>query len=831
MSIEGTPGVLPPGASQPSSDFIRGQVYETAPGQLVAPATIIQTVAGARAIYLSYRQESLSRIQLYAEIEGLLAGNPPYSPQDLAQHRLSYLSNFNPLDARALYEKAALAYWNLLNEAQYLAKFEIQGQDPALVDITDTMAKHFNAVVREWSSFNVVFNTLAGQLVRFGISPVLWSDERDWRFRTIELSRFFVEDQAQSDIEQVTRIFVESIFTVQYLYQTYQTFEHLLEKGKLSESRWDYDVCPWNLIELSKLLVYRANSSAKTDFNMGAIVDMMDLQRRLQNRDLTLNAIFSDDVRIVTMLSKEYTGQISHYMFDRIFDTGNFLYFVPNQYKCMDEGLVIFTASPGEFTIHSNRGLGHKIFSGAQAMMQLDCSAVDAGRMAATPLFQSPATGAKDFETIRIYPGAAVNIGAAEFVPNTMGENLAQITGLSRFILQKLQFNTANSGDDPANPDADQGSLSAPQARMKAFKEFSVLKNSISHFYKLFDLVIKNMVIKMLNSKKGYPGYEAAAKWKKLCIADGVPEQMFSVSDSDYYGLPDGWTVTATRVVGDGSQAAKILGLESMLPIASSLGPKGARELNKQWVMATMGSEYVPAFLADADDTDAASGGATVAGLENAVMQVGMSPIFSKDNDQKAHFVTHLALGNNLIRLIKQQQLTAVAADKTFTVLIPHMQEHWQAMQNNIYTSQFVEQMKHPWKELQDYAILNRKNAQSELEANIKKQQEAQAQQQQVLNDEQLKNLKAQGDERRADFKVNSQVNRAQEANQQKAEVMREKVQLDSSNQQLKTTLQARNETVKQQQDQVAQEPLNSLRSNLEDDSGGIAEPPASETI
>lgn len=825
MTIVGEPGVLPSPNPAALSDSVRAQVYETGPGKLNAPATIIQTTQGARAIYLQYRQEHLARIQLYAEIEGLIAGNPPYSPQDLAQHRLSHLSNFNPLDARSLYEKAALAYWNLINEAQYLAKFEIQGDAPELVDVCDSLTKHFNSVVREWPSFDVVFNTLAGQLVRFGVSPVLWPDERDWRWRTIELSRFFVEDQAQTDIEQVTRIFVESIFTVQYLYQVYQAYEHLLDKAKLDGGGWDYNVCPWNLLEISRLMVYYANSSAKTTFNDGAIVDFMDLQRRLQNSDLSLNAIFSDDLRIVTMLSKEYNGKISHYMFDRIWDAGNFLYFVPDQYKCMEDALVIFTASPGEFTIHSNRGVGHKIFSCANAMMQLDCSAVDAGRMAATPIFQSPATGTKDFEPIRLWLGAPMNIGTAEFVENKMGANLTQLTGLSRYLLQKLQFNTANSGDDPAFPDADKGSLSSPQARMKAFKEFSVLKNNIAHFYKLFDLVVKNMVIKMLHSKEGYPGYEYAKEWKDRCIADGVPDILFSVKDDSYFGLPKGWSVSATRVVGDGSQAAKILGLESLLPISRDFGPRESREFKKQWIMATMGSEYVPAFLQDSDDADSMSGGASLAGCENGMMQAGMAPIFSADNDQKAHFVTHLALGNNLIRLRKQQQLTAVAADKTFVILVPHMLEHWNQLQRSPFSQQYVMRMKDAWKDLQEYAVLNRKNAQSEYQAAIKKQQAQQQQTQQVLTDEQLKTIKLQGDERRADYKVQSQVARAKEANETRGEVMREKNQLDANNQRIKNTMDARNKSLAQQEQATAEAPLDELRVDLDSISGGIANP------
>ena len=61
-------------------------------------------------------------------------------------------------------------------------------------------------------------------------------------------------------------------------------------------------------------------------------------------------------------------------------------------------------------------------------------------------------------------------------------------------------------------------------------------------------------------------------------------------------------------------------------------------------------------------------------------MRLGESPIFSPNNDNRTHLQVHLALGNDTIRRIQQQQMSAVEADKIFTVLIPHMAEHWQVI-------------------------------------------------------------------------------------------------------------------------------------------------------
>lgn len=806
--------------SPTAQDYLRGQITQPTPDNLKPPKNILTSIQGARALYFQYRTQNLPRVVLYAQIEGLIAGNPPYDPGDLAANRLSHLANFNPLDARATYEKAALAYWNLLNETEMIADFKLDIEIPQSIEWSDTIARHFNDVVRSWESFNVVFNTLAAQIVKFGISPVLWTDERDWRWRTIELNRFFVEDQAQTDMDLLTTVCVESIWTAQFLYEVYTQFEYIIPKAKKEDGTWDYTVCPWNLTELSNLLLAKANTWAKTEFN-SQFFDFMDLQRKIQNNDLNFNAVFSDSFRIVSHFQKECDDKVSHYMYDRIYDAGNFLYFADRQYEKMQEGILIFTASPGEFTIHSNRGVGHKIFSTSQALMQLDNSMVDMARMAATPLLKTINALGKDFEPIRFYPGVATNIGAAEFQQNTMGENINQLIGLSQYLSAKLQANLTSSGDEPAAPDVGKGSLSPAQAKAQDYKEFGVSKNNIAHFYTQFTTVIRNMVIKMLRSKKGWPGYEFAKRWKDRCIRDGVPAELFSVR-SDSFELPPLWSVEASRAAGDGSTLARIMGLQELGPIAGDFGPNETFEYKKQWIMATMGKSFVYAFTQDSKpegDSD------SLASVENAIMRLGESPQVSVSNNQKGHFVAHLALGNDTMRRRHQQQMSSVEADKIFTVLIPHMDEHMQIMMRSPFSQAIIEDVKKPYSQLKDYAVLNHKNATKELEAALRKQQEQQEQTQQVLNDEQLKNLKAQGDENRANIKVQSQVQRASEANQTRAEVMREKVQLDAQNKRLAVQYEGQAKTLKAQQDAVEELPIDELRSQIENGTGGVGNP------
>jgi len=756
---------------------IRNPIKQPEAGKFEAPQNIISNPTAAKALYYIYRADHLKRIALYAQIEGLIAGNPPYDPVDLAQNGLSHIANFNPLDARALYERGALAYWNLLNQAQTVSHFTIRGEDPQLVSWAQTMSFHWDRVVRKWPSFATQVNTMTGQLVKFGISPIVWSDERDWTWRTIELSKFFVSDQALSDIEQLTSVFVETTYTAQYLWEIYSEYQN-----KKDETNW-------NLDELGKFLVFKANSFAK--LNNQQIVDMMDLQRRLQNGDIGYDVLFNDDIRIVSQLQQEYDGKITHFMFDPTYaECENFLYEASNQYEDLGEALSIFTMSPGEFTIHSNRGLGHKIFSGCQAMMQLDCSIIDMARMSSTPLIKNPATGVQDFSTIRFISGVPTDIGMADFVQNQLGANIEQLIGASQYMLNKINYNSANSGDDPGSPDRNVGSIAPSQARMKAFKEFAVLKNNIAHFYSQFDNVIANMTVKMLHSKQGYPNYKYVKEWKDLCMADGVPEVIFETKGAKTNEMPRHLEVRATRVAGDGSQLALIMALEAFAPSVAALGAEGQRNYLKQLTTALFGRDYIPAFLGN-EEPDESAGGASLAAVENAIMRSGESPVFSPDNEQRSHVAIHLALGTQVIEEIQQQNLDIVLADKIFNVLIPHGAEHMQAIANNPYDAGFLGTVKKPWEQISEYARLNRKNAGQKLKAELQKKQKAAEQQQEVMSDIQRKDAVAQADIQRKGLESTEKMARAQEQSDTRASLSKEKIQKDAENKRLEIQLDA----------------------------------------
>lgn len=759
-------------------DPLIGRVVKESATEFKAPDLIVKNIITSRSIYERLRADHLNRVVTYAEIWGLLQGNPPYDPAELKAAGLEHVSNFNDMSARAVFERACLAYSNLFLNVQTMVRFVIRHPfaDPQLTQYAQIMARNWDFAVRTyWRSFMINLASLTSQLVMYGLSPALFWDERDPRWRVVELNKFLVPNRAQSDLDLLTTVMVETEFTVQQLWGYYREF-----KGKKDS--------PWNVKVIGDLLV-QIGASIYSDTTTP--FDPLDFEKQMMSGSVDFSRAYSDSVKIVSEFQVEYNGKVSHYMFHRYFTdlgqvaqqlnlTDGYIFAQEDQYESISEALVIFTMNPGEFTLHENRGLGHKIYSLAQAKIQLDCAVVDAAKIGSTIFIKSPNINTKDAEQIRWNPGAPTNLGSAELVPNNIGANIQGAIGAAQYIGSLIQFNMTYSGQDPGQPDASQGSVSPTQARLQAYREFSVLKNYISHFQNNLDYLFQNMTAKMLRSKEGWPWHAMCAAWIDRCIEDGVPKEIFELKKSDRSGwlMPSHLECYAVRLAGAGSQVAMLMGLQEVKEIISSFGTKGQKTFQRDFITATLGAESIDAYIDSDAEANAQSGGVSEAALENAVMlKLNMPAAFSPDNDQKAHITTHMRDLTAVIQQVVQQQMTPIQAEPYFELAVPHLSQHVQYEQQNIFAQAFFKQIQPGYNQIVQYATLNKKNAAKMLEAQQKQQATDQQATQTVMTDAQRKDFQAQADEKRKNFSLTQQNARQDDQHETKKKALEDSTQ------------------------------------------------------
>lgn len=769
------------------SPFIRGMITRKEDGTLLAPDLIIKTLSAAYNQYTNVRQDSIERNLTYAAVEGQIGGNPPFDQAELDANGLGHIANFNNFKARSGYEKVAQGYWNLINATEVFVKVSIGSKlIPDAASHAETMARHFSDIVKEWEDFHTNFNLLGAQLVKIGISPVMLPHEDSFMWETIEASRFFIPSQSQSFISKLTNICVETTYTVQSLYQIY--------------TKTDED-SSWNREALEDFLILRANAlTPATD----PVQTPMQLQLFINSNSSAVNTYFTDTVRLVNMFQQEYSdGKISHYIFSadqfntthnnskgyEDDDTKDFLFFVPKQYDCIEDVVIIFTADPGEWLIHSNVGQGQKMFAPAQAINMLDCNIVNMANISATPLIRTLATGGREVSPIRMYPGVLTDIGTAEFVQNNMGANINQLVVASQYLTQGIETNTINSGDNPGTPDASNASIAPSQARNQVFQEFAVLKNVVAHFYTIFDKLVRRMFIRMLKSTAADPGHAYAEEFKRRCIEDGVPEILFDTAKKGLHGLPIQFrSVKASRVAGDGSTLARIMGLEALDKIAPTFNQKEMASYKKEWVASTVGVDYIDMFASSDDQADETSGGHSLAVVENNFMTIGKKAGFSPDNEQGPHTETHMALLMETVKGVQASEMSPVDAAKVLDLAIPHTLEHIQYMQKSpMFYSQILNAIDKPFSQIIKFAELNKKNAEAMIQAAMEKQQKDAAATQAIMDDKERKDFTARADAARKDESVAAANDRADKANQTRGKIMEKKTDADIENKNKKT--------------------------------------------
>lgn len=805
----------------------RGLIVQEPSGKLKAPKNIIMTVSAARTYYDNARQEHLDRIFLASQIIGLVGGNPPYDQAELAKAGLDHVTNANFLDAKALFERTALTFWNLINNNSYLIKFELrryQGQkDQDYTTWAEVMSRNWTKVITErWSDFATEFSTMAAQLVMLGLSPVIQKDENSFKWESVDYSRFYVPNNTLSNVSKWDYFCIDTPYQMQYLWGVYDVLSQLSEKER--------NDAPWDIEALEMFLLQRANNIIKTTAG-GAFQNMVDLQVGFQNGNLNQAAIFSDTVPLTTLCYKEYDGKISTYIFDPITGTTGerFLFKVTGQYNSFQEVLIAFTYSAGERYIHGNRGVGHKIFPACQALMQLDCSTIDMGKMASTPIVESPATLGQNIDPIKFIPGVVTNIGTAKLAQNNLGSNTGQVIQISQYVQRKIAQNAQLSGDDTSIPDQDKGSRSADEVKSQNIKEFSIGKQTVYHFYKTFDILLNQMVIKMYHCPKDHPDYEVFNEWKEYCIEEGVPEELFKINGAKKGELPKFLCVKAARVAGDGSSLGLMMGLKQVGGIAGGFSAKGQFNYRADIINSALGADYTQRYLGDAQMPDEAQGGASLARLENIAVKSGELPQAERDNQQKAHIGSHFSDAMNVVKQVQAQEMNPIEADGYFALMLPHIHEHVDFVSEDSLNQQYVEQLTPQLRQLDKFAQLNRVRAQKMQQAELRRR----AQEEQAMTADQMeqdrKDMIAERDAARSDYKVKEQVERAKEANQTRADVMKSGVEKKAENERLAIRLKADNEKdknrIQQPKEILASRTTEEIQSSLQNSVGTTPNP------
>ena len=740
----------------------------------VAPMRVIPTAQAALAIYRNLRDRNLKRIGGYQKIQGMLDGNPPYNPARMMKEGLSDMCNVNWKDGEALYRQAVLAYWSLFNQVEFIADFKVtldepkemsmgegsgytpEGRKAASVmnaELGKIISEEWNNVIRSWPSFNKRMNFHQGELLKFGLNAIIWPDERDWRFKPVSVKNFIVPDNTENDMEMIDLICIENTYSARYLWEVYDSLS-------------DGDNGVWNKKVLGDLLVRLANISDVNAYRTDR-VDPLWLQSELKQGNLYFDALYNDDIRLVSIFVKEYDdGAFSHIMIHPSLSTDDFVYFNYKQYKNLREAFTYFTFSPGESMLHSNKGLGHSIYAAVEAITRLDCSLLDQAIRSGSLLLRSnPGRGADD-RSVKFVPGGIIDLGECEVAQNTLGSNVQNIAETSRYFKQKILENNNISGFDSSTQDRDYQSAFTMQ--YQASREARVQRNVIAHYYDGLDRFFREIVRKMLLSKPSYPGYEYVKTWKENCIARGVPKEVFEIGDNvTPDGLPRHLQVSATRSAGSGSQTADIMEMQLVMNLLPQLGQRGRQAALEDYIAAARGWRYKDRYLPMEDQDNQPTGHDTIASIENNQLSDGKQVTVSPDNNHVIHATNHMRMMTEWLQMYQQdpnamwENTTLLQkVNEVLSVAGPHFVKHLLIIANDPVNKEVYKQLNIQWNTIANLGDMIANNARSQRESQLAQQQEAQMLQQQYEQQQTPEQIKARGAVAVKDMKMRADIER-----------------------------------------------------------------------
>ena len=763
-------------SQQPGSITGKDGIKTDGRGKLDEPDNVIPSESAARTVYDRLKHNHIKRCYTHERIQGMIDGNPPYNPKSLARAGLSDMCNVNWKDGDSIYRSVALAYWSLFNDVETMIDFKLNlAQDEGLnSEWGKILSQEWDRTIRSWPNFSKHMSFHQGELLKFGLNAIIWPDERDWRFKPVNSKKFLVPDQTANDIDELSTIAIEHHYTAQFLWGIY---ENAPDNG-----HWDKE-------SLGEILFQLSTISDEEFANSGA--GCAEIQRRIRNGDTFYDALYNDDITLVSIFQKEYEGGITHMMIHREISTSEKIYEYDRQYKSFREAVMYFSFQPGEETIHGNKGIGHSIFSSVEAITQLDCSVLDQARRAGSLLLKSGPSRGRDERAIKFVHGGIIDIGEADIQQNTMGNNVAQTVEVSRYFKQKIFANNSIAGQDPSS--ADRNIQSVRQVQIQATKEAKVQKNMIAHYYEQLDHLFREIVRKMLRAKKSYPGFEYVGVWIDRCIARGVPKEIFDIGKAKLSpdGLPTYLEVFATRSAGSGSQIADQLEMQQIMQILPTLGERGRKAALKDYISSFRGHRYVSRYFPPEDQQQQPTGDDTIASIENNQFSEGKQVVVSPDNNHIIHMTNHMRMMKEIVQAYQQDPQGQVdekttllqKTDEILRVAGPHFVKHLFFAGQDPTRLAEIQQLNAEWAVIANFGDMIAVNANRQREADLAKlqrQQEALAQQEAQGTPE---HIKARGQIEIAARKLEAQIERDRTRDRFKfalqAEQLRNKEALD----------------------------------------------------
>lgn len=665
-----------------------GGLNELAPDggndNLKAPKNIISSESQARIFVDNLKQDHSARFGEFGKIQKSFWGHRPRDPAKLKEKGLDYLSNVNNGHFRIHINKYLSSEYNLIHGVASPVKIEIRAIDTYTdYKISRAMEKAYKEVYGGWEDYYTHLDAMREDRCLFAIGVTLREfnakgSKTSWKFTAISPDQFLYPLKTRITENSLSKFAVVHTMSAQELWDIYND----LEKD---------DEEPWNKKALGYIL-WRVSSQYSTDTNKAKNwgSTLLEMQRSIRNYQKSVGSYYNDDVKLVSVYTKEWNSKWSQTIIDETNPTDAPLYFKSDRYDKVSDFVQIWAFEPNKKTYGEVRGLGYRIFQPVEVQNRLDNTLIDQAHLASTVLIRSRAGRGRDAKSVKINLGAINDIGEGEFVQQFQAANIEQAIAVNQYQGQILERNAQYEGMNLDEPDNKTKTLG--QVGMEATRDAVLTKPQVSFFYRQLDVFIRNTFRLIWELGDADPFFEEFKEEVMFELRnDKIPGQFLEAlfkmptkkEEKNRFGLPKFLKVKAARSTSSGSQVADILSVNRMFQLAQFMGTDERYTFLQMATAAYSDHDNVDLFFPDKNRPQVFTEPMQKAIIENAILsELGKEIPVSPNDAHEQEAPIHITGCQEVIKAWREGG-DVILAYNQLKNLYPHFLAHFTMLAEN----------------------------------------------------------------------------------------------------------------------------------------------------
>lgn len=654
---------------------------------LDAPDAIIESEIQARGFFDDLALAHQTRFQEYAKINKQFFGNRPRDQKKLEQKGLAYLSNVNNGHARIHINRYLSSEYNLIHGVASPISVRIRAIDTKTDHkLSRAFERAFKTVYPAWEDYYTQLDAMRQDRCLFGLAVTLRTfdpkaDQSSWKFKAIAPDQFLCPLTTEITVDSLAKFCVLHTVPAQELWQVYNS---LPEKDSENEN-WDRDSLGYLLWRTS---TNGASRAADTDTNSWRN-KVLDMQRKIRNYDVGVSSYYNDDIKLVSVYTKEWDGKWSHTMISEDHTTKEPVFHKSAQYEKANDFIQIWYFEPNNKTVHSVRGLGYRIYQPVEVQNRLDNTLIDQAHLASTVFVRTRQGRGRDAKSVKINLGTINDVGEAEFVQQLAAGNIAASLQVNQYQAQILERNAQYEGMDIENPDNKYRTLG--EVGMQATRDAVITKPQVSCFYRQLDKFLQNTFRLMYEVGDKDPYFkefkeEVAFELRNEKFPPNLIDELFKMPSKDEQinkqGLPKFIQVFATRSTSSGSQVADIMACNRMFQLAQFMSTDNRYTFLQMATAAYSDHDNVELFFPDTNRPQVFTEPMQKAVIENAILKFGEEIPVSPNDSHGEEAPIHIQACQEVIKTW-QEGGDAITADQQLRQLYPHFLAHFTMLSQN----------------------------------------------------------------------------------------------------------------------------------------------------